>query len=87
MLSLEVEKVNRKRVAQGRILLVTTHFLYNIKPKSLFTKAKIRNKFSISALTTVIYSKLSWDMILSFPMHFDLHFRTEVKDTILQFIF
>lgn len=53
----------------------------------MFTKPKIRNKFSISDLTTVIYSKTSWDIIFSFPLHFDFHVKTEVKDTILQYIF
>ena len=67
--------------------MITTHFFYNIKPKKLFIKHKIKNKFPISSLNTVTYSKRSGDIIFSFQDHFDLHYSTELKDTILQYIF
>lgn len=87
MLTMEVEKINRKMVAQTRILMITTHFFYNIKPKAMFSRIKIRNRFPISALTTIIYSKTSFEVVLSFPMLFDFHLKTSDKDTILQYLF
>ena len=87
MLSVVVQKVNRKRNFQKRILMITTHCIYNIKQSFLLKGFSIRNKFPITSLSSAVYSKRSDEIILQFESHFDLHYSTSEKDNILQYIF
>lgn len=87
MYSLTVQKSNRRKKVQKRILLITTMNIFNIRPKNLFSDIKIRNKFPITELETIIYAKYSKEFILIFPRFFDMHYITPLRNEVLEYIF
>ena len=91
-MSTDIIKINKRGHQQSRILVVTTKSLYNIKQSSVIGKLfnqglKIRAKFSIAHLESIIYGKKNDEMVLTFPSYFDLHYSSKDKDQILDYIF
>jgi len=67
-----VIKINRRQKEQKRVLMITSHAVYNIDPK----KFKCKRKIDIQNLGLVISSLTSDEFILRVPAEYDYHLKT-----------
>ena len=92
MYSIPIIKINKRKSQQLRILLITTERILNIKPKNILGKVfgtghQVRSSFNIAELDIIIYGKRTQEFILQFPEKFDLHYKSQKRDEILDYVF
>jgi serine/threonine protein kinase len=77
--SAKVTKVNKRKKAQPRVLLITDKAIYNLMPGDY---SKCRRRIDLESLGSVTYSTTSDEFVLHVPTEYDYRFKSADKETI-----
>jgi len=77
-----VIKINRKGKAQTRILLITNKAIYNLIPRNIKCKRRIR----IEDLASITLSTVSEEFVLHVPSDYDYRFKSNDKENVAKVI-
>lgn len=80
VLSATVTKINRKRKAQDRVVLLTEKALYNFAPRSY---KSFKRRIDLTSINSVTLSDVGDEFVLHVQGEYDYHYRTHLRGHII----
>lgn len=94
LFSATVTKINKLDKRQERNIVITTHFIYNLRSEGVLTSVTslfnsnylVKRKIDIKLIQAIVYAKLGNEFVLNIPTEFDYRFASERKDEMVKYI-